>query len=479
MDADQIRRLRPQLTRYLKRFDDCFARQDTRAHLPVYVRGQLSDLPRKSVEPMALAAGVAVRTLQEFLSQHRWDQDALRRRLHEIIAREHTGQHPIGIIDETSDVKKGDKTPGVQRQWCGTLGKKDNCIVTVHLAYAVNDFHCLLDGQLFVPESWANDRPRCREAGIGDEVTYQPKWRIALEQYDRARGHGIVFEWLTFDEGYGSKTPFLQALDARDQRFVAEVPVSLTGWLKPPHVTRRRRGGSGRPRKTARLVVGQPPARRVDVLLTRHPVLRDQGWRRYRVKDGQKGPMVWEAKHAMITRPDDHGLPLHLLIARNVLDEHEVKFFLSNAPHDTPVTTLLRVAFSRWRVERCFQDHKQEIGLDAWEGRRYLGLQRHLILSCVSYLFMARVRAQLGGKKPRADGVPSPRRGVGVDPQPLAGPPCRDRPSGAHRTHDPLHATTQRPGSQEPHQANAAEITGKRHQTDRTHQVLLGLNLAL
>ena len=162
---------------------------------------------------------MAVRTLQEFLSQHRWDQDALRRRLHEIIAREHTGQHPIGIIDETSDVKKGDKTPGVQRQWCGTLGKKDNCIVTVHLAYAVNDFHCLLDGQLFVPESWANDRPRCREAGIGDEVTYQPKWRIALEQYDRARGHGIVFEWLTFDEGYGSKTPFLQALDARDQRF--------------------------------------------------------------------------------------------------------------------------------------------------------------------------------------------------------------------------------------------------------------------
>ena len=158
MDAEQIRQLRPALREYLREFADCIGRKDTRAHLSVYVEGQLSDLPAKSVEPIAVQAGVAVRTLQEFLSQHRWNEDWVRRRLHELVLRDHVGPHAIGIIDETSDVKKGHKTPGVQRQWCGTVGKQENCMVTVHLAYAVGDFHCLLDGELYLPESWSNDR---------------------------------------------------------------------------------------------------------------------------------------------------------------------------------------------------------------------------------------------------------------------------------------------------------------------------------
>ena len=160
MDAKEIRRLKPELSRYLKQFADCFRRKDTRAHMPTYVEGQLSNLPRKSVEPIALAAGVPVRTLQEFLSQHAWDENAVRQRVQQIVAKEHGGKRTIGIIDETSDVKKGDKTPGVQRQWCGCVGKTENCIVTVHLAFAKDDFHCLLDGDLFLPEDWAADRRR-------------------------------------------------------------------------------------------------------------------------------------------------------------------------------------------------------------------------------------------------------------------------------------------------------------------------------
>ena len=125
MDAQQIRGLRPMLTRFLKRFDDCFARKDTRAHLSVYVEGQLSDIPRKSVEPIALAADVPVRTLQEFLAQHRWQEDLARDRLQQIVAEEHAHPHSVGIIDETSFVKQGDKTPGVQRQYLGTVGKPE------------------------------------------------------------------------------------------------------------------------------------------------------------------------------------------------------------------------------------------------------------------------------------------------------------------------------------------------------------------
>jgi len=413
MDAAQVRQLKPLLTRYLKRFDDCFARKDTRAHLPTYVSGQLSDLPAKSCEPIALAAGVPPRTLQEFLAQHRWDEDAVRRRLHQIVVRDHAGPNSVGVVDETSDVKKGDKTPGVQRQWCGAVGKQENCLVTVHLGYSTGDFHCLVDGELFLPESWSDDRPRCRAAGIPDDVVYRPKWRIALELYDRAIAHGLTFDWLTFDEGYGSKPRYLQALQERGQLFAAEVPCTFSCWMRAPSVTARpyRKGGRGRPRQAPRLKSGSPSPSAVRDLLQHSPALRDQTWVRYHVKDGEKGPLVWEAKHARVTLKDDDGLPgmrLHLIVARNALNHGEVKFFVSNAPARTRVETLLLVAFSRWRVERCFQDQKQEIGLDQWEGRHYRGLKRHLILSCVSYLFLAQVRAALREKKTGAHRVPGP-----------------------------------------------------------------------
>ena len=441
MDADQIRGLKPMLTRYLKRFDGCFARRDTRAHLSVYVGGQLSDLPAKSCEPMALAAGVAPRTLQEFLAHYCWDEDRMRGQLQQIVVCEHAGPNSIGIIDETSDVKKGDKTPGVQRQWCGKVGKKENCLVTVHLGYATGDFHCLLDGDLFLPESWAEDRARCREAGIPDEVVYRPKWQIALELYDRARENGVTFDWLSFDEGYGSKPLYLQGLDDREQLFVGEVPTTFSCWIEAPAVTDRpyRRGGRGRPRKTPRLRSEAPRPSGVKNLLKHSPTLRDQPWVRYHIKEGQKGPIVWEAKQTRIVMKNADGLPgmeLHLVVSRNVLDTDEVKFFVSNAPPETEVSTLLLVAFSRWRVERCFQDQKQEVGLDQWEGRKYLGLQRHLILTSVSYLFLARVQDGLRGKKSRVDCVPSPRRGRLARAKLVARRSCLQ---GAHRAHGQHH----------------------------------------
>jgi SRSO17 transposase len=410
MDAKQIRRLKPMLTRYLKQFDDCFSRREARTHFSTYVEGQLSDLGEKSCEPIAVAAGIPPRNLQEFLSTYRWEEDHTRNRLQEIVIRDHAGRNSVGVIDETSDVKKGDKTPGVKRQWCGTVGKTENCIVTVHLAYATGDFHCLLDGDLFLPENWSDDRARCRAAGIPDEVVYRPKWKIALELFDRARNNGVTFDWLTFDEGYGGKPEFLRELHGRKQCFVGEVSTTFSGWIHEPRVTDRPfRRAKRRGRKTPRAIAGSRPAISVENMLKYSPELRDQEWVRYRVKDGEKGPMVWEAKHVRITVKDERGLPgmrLHLVVARNVLDPTEIKYFLGDAPLETSVQTLLLVAFSRWRVERCFEDQKQEVGLDQWEGRHWLGLKRHLILTSVSYLFMVRVREKLRGKKSRADRVP-------------------------------------------------------------------------
>jgi SRSO17 transposase len=396
MDAAQIRRLGPLLDRFLAHFHDCFSRRPTREHLAAYVRGLLSDLPRKSAEPIALDQGVPVRTLQEFLGAHRWDHARLRDRLQQLVARDHACEHSVGTLDDSGCPKKGDKTPGVKRQYCGATGKVDNCAITVHLGYAAGDFHCLLDSELYLPREWDADRRRCRAAGIPDGLTYRPKWEMALELYDRAVANGVRFAWLTFDEGYGGKPGLLKGLRQRRQRYVAEVPCTLSGWLQLPALT-----DAGR-------WAGQP-ARAVAELLASGPGLADQPWVAYRVKEGHKGPMVWEAKHAMLfpRREDgDPGWPLHLVAARYALDRSEVKYFVSNAPPGTPVETLLLVAFSRWRIERCFEDSKTELGFDHFEGRCYTGLIRHQRLVALAHLFCARVCQRWGEKQPGADGLP-------------------------------------------------------------------------
>jgi len=396
MDAAHIRRLGPMLDRFLAHFDDCFSRRPTREPLAAYVRGLLSDLPRKSAEPIALDRGIPVRTLQEFLGAHRWDHDRLRDRLEWLVAREHACEHSVGLLDDCGCPKKGDKTPGVKRQYCGATGKVDNCVITVHLGYAAGDFHCLLDSELYLPREWDADRKRCRAAGIPDALAYRPKWEIALELYDRAVANGVRFAWLTFDEGYGGKPGLLSALRRRRQRYVAEVPRTFSGWLHLPALS-----DAGR-------WAGEPP-RSVEALLASDPLLAGQPWVAYRVKEGHKGPMVWEVKHAVLfpKREDgDPGWPLHLLVTRYALDRSEVKYFVSNAPPGTPVEALLLVAFSRWRVERCFEDSKTELGFDHFEGRSYVGLLRHQRLVALAHLFCARVCQRWGEKQPRADGVP-------------------------------------------------------------------------
>ncbi len=466
MDAAQIRSLGPLLDRYLGHFDDCFSRSDTRAHLPVYVRGQLSDLPRKSVEPMALAAAVPPRTLQQFLSLLEWDQRRLVDCQQQLVVREHASPHALGIFDETGCVKKGNKTPGVQRQYCGATGKIENCVVTVHLSYAVDDFHCLLDSELYLPESWANDRQRCREAGIPDTVVYRPKWRIALELLDRALGNGVCFRWLTFDEGYGGKPEFLRELDRRRQHYVAEVPSSFTGWLRPPRLVQRPRS----------LRVSRP-ASSVAKLLRFSASLRQQRWQRFRVKDGQKGPMIWEAKRVRlfpVTEDGDPGRPVHWVVARYVLEPDAVKYFVSNAAAETTLETLLKVAFSRWHVERCFEDEKTELGFDHYEGRHYRGLLRHQALTAVTHLFLARVRQQWRGEKPGADRVPTAHGSLGTGAILVAGPQSRSAFAGPHGRQDRVPVTAERQGAAQPHQANSQTTPRFRHSTHRLAALPVG-----
>ncbi len=486
MDARTILKIKPELTRFLKQFDGCFGRVTTRRYLDLYVEGQLSNLPRKSIEPMADAFSEPPRNLQEFLGLFRWDEQSVRDQAQQYVARRHTYPQSIGVIDETSFVKKGNKTACVQRQHCGAVGKTENCVVSVHLGYATPEFYSLIDGEVYLPqETWHHDRQRCREAGIPDEVVYRPKWQMALEQYQRAVANGVRFAWLTFDEGYGGKGPFLRELEQVGQNYVAEVPASFPVWTNRPAVLYRasaRDRTQGRPRRYPRLKVKNNPKVQVQNVLTYSPRMRKIAWRNYYVKDGSKGPMVWQAKRLMVYLSDEQGLPTrayHLLVVRNALAPEEVKYFLSNAPESTSVETLLRVAFTRWIIERAFEDSKTELGMDHFEVRKYLSIQRHLILSCLSHIFLSEFCLKSRGEKPGPDGLPDPDRHGDADGGVGSGRTLFAQVGPTDRGAIGVNAATQRPSSPQPPSQDYGLFTRHRHQTHRHHQMSLEIPVAL
>jgi SRSO17 transposase len=251
-------------------------------------------------------------------------------------------------------------------------------------------------------------RPRApKKTYVPDDIQFRPKPQIALGQIDRALSNGVRVSAWTFDELYGRDGKFLDGLESRRQVFVGEIPSDFHGWVQPPGVLRKGPKKSkkrGRPKQYPRLA-RRPRSSAVRKLATYSPVFRQQSWQRYRIKDTDKGPEVWEVKWAVFWRKDQNGLPTRrhcLIVARSVLTG-EVKYFLSNrVPGEAnPVTGqwitlrwLLRVAFGRWSIESCFRQSKEELGLDHYEVRGWRCLHRHFYVTQLSHLFVARVRQQ-------------------------------------------------------------------------------------
>jgi SRSO17 transposase len=406
MTEQQLQALEPALADYLEEFLFCCDYTQTFGHLGTYVRGLLSDLPRKSVEPIALKAGTPARTLQEFLKDHVWDFAQVRQRLQRAAAT----QLPtlpadelgtVGVIDETSAVKQGTKTPGVARQYLGCVGKVGNGLVTVHLGVCRDRYQSLLDFDLYLPQDWSDDRPRCREAGIPDDLVYRPKWQIALEQLDRTRASGLLLDWLTFDEEYGKRPGFLAGLDERQQRFVGEVPRSFS--CLAAHK-------SGRPPAA---VHGRP----AEEVVRQASSFRGQAWQVLRLQRQTMEDQVWRVKAAPVWLSCAAGWSAgtYWLIWASKDATGEEKFFLSNAPAATPVATLVGVGFRRATVEHAFRLCKTELGFSHFEGRNYMALMRHLSLCLVALAFVAEQTDRLRGEKSAGDrraGVPRPGRGV-------------------------------------------------------------------
>ncbi|MDX1968566.1 MAG: IS701 family transposase [Planctomycetaceae bacterium] len=395
MTASQLLELEPALNRFAAFFSECFQSDQSASHFSTYLRGLLSDLPRKSIEPIALFAGTPPRTLQQFLKHHAWDAAVNRDRLHERIALSldaiSDDLGTVALLDETSVVKKGIKTPGVQRQYLGCIGKIENGIVTVHLGVSRGSFKCLIDSDLFLPQSWSNDRPRCREAGIPDELVHRTKCQMALDQLDRAALNDLKFDWLTFDEGYGMSPGFLMALTARKQKFVAEVPRTFRCLAM---------------RRDGRRPEGRISTRTAETVVRGSSVFLSQEWQVLRLKRKAMEDQVWRVKAARVWLRNGERVATdgYWLIWACNDGTGEEKFFVSNGKSEEKVEHLMRVAFRRAEVEHAFRICKQELGFGHFEGQNYEAMMRHQMICLSAMAFAAETTQRLRGEKPIGDG---------------------------------------------------------------------------
>ena len=376
MTDAELAEMGPRFAAFLRGFRQQTGLAPTAGHFQEYCRGLLSDEPRKTVEPLALRAGTTVRTLQVFLKDSAWDEQAVRVHLrHQLAAAFAAEPDPsrlgtIGILDETSVLKKGIKTPGVQRQYLGCVGKVDNGIVTVHLGVCRGDLKALLDADLFLPKSWDADRSRCQKAGIPDNKGHEAKWKLAVWQWAQARQDGFAFDWLTFDAGYGSVPAFLAVLELGGQPYVGEIPAIY-------RVSKR--AGS----------------KRIEVRECLKATAR-KGWKKFVLRHETGGVSVWKYRSAEVFAARHRQ---RLIVAVNVATS-EVKYFASN-DRQRSVKTLLRVAFRRAPIEHLFRLAKQEAGFTHFEGQNYRALMRHLTMALVVMGFVSLEAARLLKKTPK------------------------------------------------------------------------------
>ncbi len=430
--AEEAATLAEELTAYHQHFAPFFYRREQREWSVVYLRGLLTaDVPRKNVEAMALRLlGVGphaerqVRALQQFIGEGKWDDDALLAE-HQRLVNETLGEEDgVFIIDGSDFPKHGDHSAGVAPQWCGATGKKDNCQAGVFLGYASRKGATLLDRRLYLPESWFGEdhQELWQDCRIPDETAFQTKHELAAQLVEGIIASGrLKARWVVCDEGYGDSPAFLERLDATGLWYLAEVPRDTKVWplletdgrtpralpssWVPPQAPSRK----GPAPRRERLHPASPAKVMVEDLAKQWPASR---WLRFRLLEGHKGPLVADflVLRAVLPRDRLPGPEIWVVIRRKVsgeASEPEWKFYLSNAPLETPLATFVRVSGMRWPIETCFAECKGELGMDQYELRFWHGWHHHMTLVMLAHHFLVRWQQRLnqreGGPAPHDD----------------------------------------------------------------------------
>lgn len=390
------------LKTYHSLFKPAFRRSEQADWAEVYLQGLLGDQPRKSVEPMALSLGVNVRDLQHFIGQSQWRLEPVVDTHQHLVATTLGEPDGVALIDESGVVKQGDDSVGVAHQYCGSVGKVANSQVGVYLGYVSRKGYTLADAHLFMPEEWFDDAhaDRRRKCGVPQDLTFKTKPEIALELLKDAvrRGH-LPFQWVAADALYGDAPHFRDGVAALGKWYFTEVACSTRVWRRRPAVILPPWSGHGPRPKRLRLRTPRRRPTRVGELVRRIPKM---AWVRCTIKEGSKGPLICDFAFLRITEAR-HGLPgseVWLIIRRNVEDPREIKFYLSNAPTETPVSEFVRISGMRWPIETTFEEGKGEVGMDHYETRSWLGWHHHMVLTALAHHFLVWIRVQFHLRAP-------------------------------------------------------------------------------
>ena len=400
----------PRLEQFMQPFVECLARKEQVDHALTFVRGLLSDLDHRNVESIAYRFGQERMPLQWFIGVSKWDDRPLREELTRQIARDLGDPEGVLVFDPSSFPKSGRESVGVARQWCGRLGKVENCQVAIYLGYVSRHEHAIVDTRLFLPREWTSDKARMKKAGVPKGTKFRTRHKLALEMLDQ-HGATLPHRWIAGDDEMGRPYWFRRDLQQRGEQYLLAVPSNSR--IRDLEVEPPTRSGPGRhPNR---------PWVRVDQWLAAQPIA---AWTRLDVRDGAKGPLIVESlKRRVAARTDKHQqAPDEVLVViryKDRDDQHMVKtdYYFSNASAATPLLEFARVTKAEHRIEECLQRCKSEAGLGDYEVRNWVGWQHHQTLSLIATWFLLS-ETRRGKKMDPCNHPPTDPGGHLADPAP-------------------------------------------------------------
>jgi len=398
LKPEDIEELADELVSYHAEFADLYYRVEQAHWGQMYLQGLMAPIESKAIQPMATALeGGNIQAMQQFIGQGQWQDEKLLKR-HWWQVNETLGEEEgVWIVDESGFPKKGEHSAGVARQWCGQVGKVENCQVGVFAAYASRRGYTLLDRRLYLPEEWfdADHRERWKKCGIPDAMPFKTKPELATEMLEAVVAEGTLdFRWVACDETYGKDAAFLDSVAELGLWYFAEVPHNTRVWETRPKTAVPKWTGRGRRPTKERVVAGEPVPRRVDEIAAEIPVGE---WKPYLIKEGSKGPLVAEFAFRRVVEVRD-GLPARevwLVLRRSLGGEPKLKTYLSAAAADTPGTELARIAGMRWPVETALENGKDDLGMGDYMVRSWIGWHHHMTQCILAHHFLVRVQKRL------------------------------------------------------------------------------------
>lgn len=384
-------------------FAGCFSREEPRENFYKYMSGQFSKLERKSIEPIAVSMQDGhVRSMQRFVSDVIWDEDVMFVKYRSMVDEDMGDPNGVLIFDESGFRKKGNDSAGVKRQYCGNIGKVDNCQVGVFAGYASKLGYALIGKRLFMPEEWFDATHRkwyWKKCKIPGNLVFRSKPELAIDILREIRKENkLRYTYIAADTVYGQSPEFIAEieLDPRCIYFVGISSDSMCWTEQPVTVEHTYRYGGKQKTKT---MVEKSEHKPVSVeVLARH--LNEYFWYRRSISEGTKGPVAYDFARLQVVL-SKNGLPdkkVMLIIRRSIDKQPEYSYFISNAPADTQLQTFVWLTGLRWPIEQSFEEAKTELGMDHYEVRKYPGWNHHMLTCMLGHFFLWHLKIKLGKK---------------------------------------------------------------------------------